>query len=270
MKTTLTPRAIIEKWYARLGFPERYDAEFHEALRTVDLSDVTTVAAYDKSCEDGKKNLLSYLYFCEDAERAMLARGISAEIITDTLSDIVTWCNTWSGVKGTLCLYELPWLACHLRGKFFRLGRLQFFLTGAEHDIPKYGIAKGDTLVEVHIAEGEKLTVEACEASLDAARAFFAKHFPEADFTVFTCHSWLLDDTLGVFLSPESGIRRFAGMFDCVAQDESPALLRYLFGWDTTPDNLKDKTPTSGFAAKVKEAFLGGTVFYETLGVIPK
>ena len=261
---------VIKKWYARLGFPEKYNAEFEKALHNTDLSDLTTVEAYDKNCVDGKKNLLAYLYFCEDAERAMLSRGISADVITDTLTDIVTWCNTWSGVKGELYLGELPWLANHLKGSFFRLGRLQFFLTGAERDIPKYGIGKGETLVEVHIPEGKRLTVEDCEASVDAAREFFAKYFPESPFTVFTCHSWLLDDTLDAFLSPESGILRFAGMFDRVARDEAPALIRYLFSWDTTPENLKDKTPTSGFAAKIKDAFLAGTKFYEVLGVIPR
>lgn len=270
MKTTLTPRSTIEKWYARLGFPEAYNAAFYAALDEVDLTDLTTLDAYDKDSADGKKNLLAYLYFCEEAERLAQTRGISAEIVTDTLSDLVTWTNTWTRVKGTLCLYELPWLSFHVGGRLFRLGRLQFCIGKADRDIPKYGIGKGDDLVEVHIPEGGKLTVEECKASLDAARAFFAAYFPELHYTVFTCHSWLLDDTLRAYLKPDSGILRFADLFDRVDQDETPSILRYLFSWDTTPENLKDQTPKSSLAACVKDAFLAGERFYETLGVIPK
>jgi len=261
---------IVEKWYKRLGFSSYCDKEFYEALATVKISDAITLEGYDKSSKDGKRNLLSYLFLCEATERKCKALGIPDEIVTDTLSDIVTWCNTWTAFKGTLYLGELSWLARHLGARLFKLGRLQFCMAEAEHDIPKYGIKKGDNVVEVHIPEGKGLTVSDCEDSLCKARAFFAKYFPEYEYSVFTCHSWLLDDTLKNYLSEGSGILAFAQMFDKIAADESLALVRYLFPWDTTPLNLRQRYPMSSLAAKVQKAVLKGEKFYEVLGVIEK
>ena len=140
----------------------------------------------------------------------------------------------------------------------------------AEQDIPKYGIKEGDNVVEIHIPEGKGLTVADCEDSLRQARAFFAKYFSEYKYSVFTCHSWLLDDTLKDYLPEGSGILSFARMFDKVAKDESLALVRYLFPWDTTPLNLRQRYPMSSLAAKVQRAAMKGETFYEVHGAIAK
>ncbi|MBQ7780322.1 MAG: amidohydrolase family protein [Clostridia bacterium] len=263
-------KTIIEKWYKTLKFPSEYDDEFYRALDTVPISDAITLDAYDKDCKDGKRNLLSYLYMCENTYNEALKRGIPEEIILDTLSDVVTWCITWSNVKGELYLGELGWLSRHIGLKLFRLGRLQFCMGEADHDIPKYGIKNGDNVLEIHIPEGGKLTTAACEESISRAKEFFAKYFPKFEYTVFTCHSWLLDDTLKEFLLDESGIIRFGNMFDKVGEDESSALIRYLFTWNTTELNLKYQLPRSSLAKTVQKEMANGKKFHETLGVIPK
>ena len=125
-------------------------------------------------------------------------------------------------------------------------------------------------MLEIHIPEGEHLTEGACLDAIQSAREFFARYFPDFSYAAFTCHSWLLDDRLKEYLSEESGILRFAALFDKVAADESTALLRYLFTWDTTRLNLRHRYPTSSLAAKVQRAVCRGERFYEVLGVIPK
>ena len=263
-------RTVIEKWYKRLGFPAYYDREFYSALDAIPISDVITYDSYDTDCTDGKRNLLSYLFMCEDVERRTIPLGIPSEIITETFKDIVTWCKTWSDIKGELYLGELKWLKYHISGSIFRLGRLQFNMADAECDIEKYGIKKGDHVLEIHIPEGGKLTPELCQASLDMARKFFAEYFPDFNYKCFTCHSWLLDDTLGEYLPHDSGIMSFGNMFDKISADESYALIKYLFEWDTTPTNIKYRYPISSLAAKVRDAVLRGKKFHETLGVIEK
>jgi hypothetical protein len=59
-------------------------------------------------------------------------------------------------------------------------------------------------------------------------------------------------------------------MFDKVAADDSNALLRYLFAWDTNEHNVKYRHPVSSLASKVQRAVIGGKTFHETLGVIRK
>lgn len=263
-------RTVIEKWYGRLGFPKCYDKEFREALDRIKISDAITLDDYDKKCNDGKRNLLSFLYLCEEVERRYIELGIPDEILIDTLKDIPVWTKVWSSVKGELHLGELGWLSRHMSLRLFKLGRLQFSPSPAERDIPSYGIKKGEEVMEIHIPSGERLEPEECRRSIENAKEFFAKYFPNISYKHFTCHSWLLDDTLKKYLPGDSNIIRFGDMFDKIEEDDSCALIRYLFRWDTNEVNLRYAYPSSTLAEKVKRAVLHGETFHETLGVIEK
>jgi glycosyltransferase involved in cell wall biosynthesis len=58
------------------------------------------------------------------------ARGVSAEVIAHTLSDLVVWAEHLRAVTGTagLTIELLEWTQRYLRGQLFRLGPLQFDL----------------------------------------------------------------------------------------------------------------------------------------------
>lgn len=259
-------QSIIRAWYTRLQFPAEFDAEFEAALSAYTVPADATVENYDVKEEDGKKNLLHFLYFCEETKRRYTALGLPEEILLATLADIVVYTKHWSGIKGTLVLFELPWLMRHLTARIFRLGRLQFCAGKSECDIPEIGVKRDDPILEVHIPEGEKLSTEACLAAFDAARDFFARYYPGLTYACFTCHSWLLDETLRKYLSEGSNILRFGDLFTRLFADKSDALLHYIFRWDTTEKNLSDFTPTNAFAARIKAAVEAGEEFHETYG----
>lgn len=261
---------IAEKWYKRLGFPKEYDDAFYCALKAVPVSDAVTVEGYNKFSEDGKRNLITYLYLCEKTKEKYEAMGLPEDVLDATLSDLVRWTNEWTVVKGELFLGELSWLARHMSASIFRIGRLQYCKGKAEADVPSLGVKKGDPIVEVHIPKGGRMTAEAAKESLMLARAFFKKHFPDYDYKCFTMHSWLLDDTLKKYLPAESGILQLASLFDPVEKTPSYALLKYIFAWDTTPMNLRYRYPVTSLAAAVQKAVLAGETFYEVLGVIRK
>ena len=264
-------KEIIKKWYLALSFPTEYDKAFYCALDSFCPEGDITVEGYDIGCEDGVKNLLSALYMCEEAARRHRALGIPEEITLDTLRDIVIWTNTWSSVKGELALFELDWLSLHLGAKIFRLGRLQFAYAAAKHDIPAHGVKAGDPVIEVHIPEGGRLSPEACDESFARAREFFKKYFPHHDYKCFTCHSWLLDPTLEKYLPEESAILAFGKRFSPVELGEvSYALIKYIFTWDTTRENIADKEARSSLAKAIKAATLAGEPFYEALGAIAR
>ena len=262
-------KIVIEKWYKLLEFPSEFDGEFFTALNSYQIDENSDIKSFDKSCKDGKKNLLSALYFCESAANSLLEKGVPFEIVVETLKDIVVWAKTWSNLKGELYLGELNWLNYHLSGRLFRLGRLQFAFGSAEEDIEKYSVKKGELVVEVHIPEGGKLLIEDCKRSLDLAREFFAKYFPEKPFKVFTCSSWLLDKTLEKYLAPSSNVLNFAILFERVSSKPSNAIIKYVLGWGVTLETLPSVSAT-GFPERIKQAVLNGETFYETLGVIKK
>lgn len=248
-------KEIIRKWYKELGFPKAFDQQFKWALENVPISDAITWDRYDLNCQDGLRNLLSYLYFCEDLEKRYQRKGIDRKIMMDTIADIVTYTELWSEVKGTLYLGELGWLNHHFGMKLYRLGRLQFYITPG--------------ILEIHIPAKDSLDFEACKASIAAARVFYKTYYPESKFEKITCHSWLLDSTLKNFLPQDSNILKFQSLFNITREDDSYVLLRYIFRWDTSIYNLKSAVCTSSLSEKVKKYALKGGMFHESMGEMP-
>ena len=261
-------KEIIEKWYKALSFPTDYDKEFYSALNNYNISDSIIIENYNKEEKNGKRNLLSYLFMCENLKEKYKERKISEDILYDTLKDIVIWTNIWSDIKGEIFLGELDWLSRHLSMKLFKLGRLQFCMGKAEYDIRKNGIKKGENIIEIHIPEGEPLDIEECKKSVAQAEEFFERFFPEFEYKGFTCHSWLLDKSLKELLGENSNIIKFQNMFEIVFEEKSDAILKYVFKWDTKRRNVADYTAKTSFSKAVKEAVLSGHEFYESYGIL--
>ncbi|BCB89960.1 hypothetical protein Psuf_072730 [Phytohabitans suffuscus] len=129
------------------------------------------------------------------------------------------------------------WLTLHARGGLYELGRLQHHRGGAS------------TVIDLHIPESGPMTPEAVTASLDEARAFFPRHFPDERYTAFACGSWLLDPQLLEYLPEDSNIVRFQRRFELEPYQEPQWLdadvevLRFVFRTLTTPlDQLPRRT----------------------------
>ena len=270
IKTNGRVTKIVEKWYKSLPFNRKYDEEFYKALDEIYIDEEWKIEDYDKKCENGKQNLLAYLYFLEDMKKRYLDLGIDESIFTDSAEDIVRWCDAWSETKGELYLGELNWLTPVFMAKIIKLGRLQFCFAQETHTIEKYGIEKGDTVLAIHIPAAGPLLLEDCKRSVDMAREFFPKIFPGTDYKCFTCHSWLLDPTHSEIMKPGSNILAFQTMFDIVDKNVSDSLFGYVFRWKMTRAELENAECKSSFAKTVREAALSGRKFYAGLGVIEK
>jgi hypothetical protein len=147
--------------------------------------------------------------------------GVPREVRRATLRDLgrnmaVTRRRTGSG--GLVTAF---WLVRHLRGVIFQLGRLQFervpLDSGTRAAMVRAGLAAPDpraSALSVHVPEfSGPLSPSACDRSLDQAREFFARHFPDERFPVVVCDSWLLDEQLAEYLPVESNIVRFQRRF---------------------------------------------------------
>ena len=127
------------------------------------------------------------------------------------------------------------WLTLHARGGVYELGRLHH--------------QRGGASIDVHIPESGPLTPQAVEASLDQARAFFPRHFPDERYTTFACGSWLLDPQLLEYLPGDCNIARFQRRFELEPYQEPEGLdcdvevLRFVFRTLSTPlDRLPRRT----------------------------
>ncbi|MBE6787022.1 MAG: hypothetical protein E7537_01590, partial [Ruminococcaceae bacterium] len=99
-------QSIIRKWYYKIGFNKKYNHNFEEELQKVTIITDTEPMAYDINCEDGIKNLMCFLYMCEETSTTYKKHDISESIFLDTISNMKAWCDIWSDIKGRLYLGE--------------------------------------------------------------------------------------------------------------------------------------------------------------------
>ncbi|MEU8817548.1 acyltransferase domain-containing protein [Actinoplanes sp. NPDC048796] len=154
-------------------------------------------------------------------------RGIPGEVTRATLADLGRNLAVDRRMRGEGWPVMQSWLTLHVRGGLYELGRLQY--------------QRGDTTIDLHIPEAGPLTPAAIDASLDEARAFFPRHFPEEYYEGFTCGSWLLDPQLLDYLPADSNIARFQRRFEILPYEEPEGLdadvetRRFVFRTLTTP-----------------------------------
>ncbi|MEU7847047.1 acyltransferase domain-containing protein [Micromonospora parva] len=161
--------------------------------------------------------------------------GVPDDVSWATLADLGRNLAVDRRMRGDGWPVMQSWLTLHSRGGLYQLGRLQY--------------QRGDGAIGLHVPESGPLTPEAVAASLDEARAFFPRHFPDERYTRFFCGSWLLDPQLREYLPEDSNILRFQRRFELEPHQESEVpdadveMLRFGFRTLTTPlDELPRRT----------------------------
>ncbi len=150
--------------------------------------------------------------------------GIPLKIYHGSMLDL-KWklmeCKKVYGVWGT---FVSPWFNRFFDLSRFAIGRLQFEDDLSLEKYEKNGIKLnyGDWVIGIHIPSCGKLDIDECVESLRMASEFFADRFPDG-VTKFRCSSWLLAPIHEKYLAPETGIRKFASLFDVVKATPKPA-----------------------------------------------
>jgi GNAT-like C-terminal domain/N-acyltransferase N-terminal domain len=157
-------------------------------------------------------------------------RGIAEDVTWTTLADLGRNLAVDRRMNGEGWPVMQAWLTLHTRGALYELGRLQY--------------QRGEKTLGLHIPDAGPLTAEAIDASLNEARAFFPRHFPDEHYSAFSCGSWLLDPQLQEYLPEDSNIVRFQQRFELEPYEEPEGLdcdvevLRFVFRSLTTPLDL--------------------------------
>lgn len=205
-----------------------------------------------------KPGLLPLMILDELADHALKRhqeQGIPLEITLFTLKDVNIWIENYAAVYGGVGVMVFSWFLNHyLTADLFRLGRLQFQLQKSYDGIP------GAWAIEVHIPQGEPLSLEACLDSFDQAKAFFDRFFPQSEPECFMCHSWLLCPNLAHVLDETSNIVRFMRLWTRVScePDNSAQSIERVFGFRFDKEQLADAPEHTSLQRRMKPYLLSG------------
>jgi hypothetical protein len=165
--------------------------------------------------------------------------GIPEDVSRHTLADFGRKIAVHRKNHGMGGIDSPGWLMHHIRGQIYQLGRLQFERVHPSENLVEGMRAAGCTipddevLLSLHITDfSGPLSPAACDASIDHARAFFARHFPGTPARYAICASWMLDPQLGEYLAPDSNIIRFQNRFTLAFQSDpnNRGILQFVFG----------------------------------------
>ena len=152
---------------------------------------------------------------------------------------------------------------------FDELGLVQKQLLRLEKSQWKKVVAKGDPVVQLHIPSGEKLSEEAVDESLAQMRVFLKTYYPDYQYTVFACSSWLLDPALETLLGSDSNIVRFSKRFHPLTRKiHGTSALYFIWGLANADGDLSQLPANSRLEKALKQHYLAGKAVYEVNGYI--
>lgn len=165
------------------------------------------------------------------------SRNIPDTIFYDSLDDINFRINRYYNTLGKYGVTDrdVLWLRFIYKGEIFDLGSLRFQkfdFTNEEierqgydympfSDEMKRRFPEGEPVINVHIQTDADLRPEKIDESFELAHEFFTTYFPEHNYSVFTCRTWMLYPPTQDILPPESNITAFAKRFEIIATNQN-------------------------------------------------
>ena len=166
------------------------------------------------------------------------ALGIEDEVIQSTLWDITRRMLEYRSRFGKpgLSKTDVIWLRHIYNCELFQIGTLQYQLfhmvyldaEGCGEDYmcfsseQKQKLPAGSPVINIHIPAGADISDGAVEDSIEAAKGFFLRHYPDFRPRAFICYSWLLYPPMRMLLPPDSRISAFADRFQIIGQVRDP------------------------------------------------
>ena len=211
--------------------------------------------------EDPRNSVQAYLDTVPDIRRFHAERGIPDDISWASLADLGQQLKVNRRTHGDYGLETHWWLRHFWNGQIYALGRLQYMLYEVTDKDPVPGVETGEWVIGVHIPETGPLTPELVDDSLQQAREFFPRYFPEHPVRIATLWSWLIDPYLLDHLPQDSNMVKFGRRFTPYGTpvDSQDSAIFFTFrthGTDHLDELPQDTTLQRLVVSRIKE---GGT-----------
>ena len=122
-----------------------------------------------------------------------------------------------------------------------------------------------DLVVRLHIPSGGKLSPELVEESIENAKVFLKKHFPDYNYKAFVCCSWLLDPQNEMLVGSESNIVKFGKIFHRFTfKDRGRSVFNFVYKNPNPP--IAELPENTSLEKALKKHFLEGKAIYNVAG----
>ena len=185
-------------------------------------------------------------------------KGITDVIYADTMKCFTRFIGECKVKTGKYAFDRGWWSYRQVSMVLFRIGTLEYELLEE----------KGTKSIALHIPSDSKMTKENVDASIEMAKEFIAKCYPEYIGCDWTCDSWLLAPKLREVLPDESNIISFQNRFEIKEVfPEAKDIFEWLYKTAEDADIHSLKEDTS-LQRKVKELLLRGEKVGIAFGVM--
>lgn len=253
---------------------KKYDPQKELAWKRYCEGDDSFKAYLDECSEKsgfsvGMLNLYFYILFGEHTYEICMSRNIPEENflwIMRAYAAVSIVNHEKTGEHGLGLPIYRSFMRRYVEAVIFKLGRLEFEVSQSPiaFEIDGRKIAKGDTVLSVHIPKDAAFNEELCEDSYRRAKVFFKKHF-DIDSPVFICESWLLDPWLEECLKEGSSILSFRRKFKILeVTDDADDAIGWIFGKKL--DNIEDYAEDTTIRRAAKKKLLSGERIGTALG----
>lgn len=199
--------------------------------------------------------LTCLLFAAARAHEEYVRLGIPEKVYEDTMGCFTRFMKEHRALTGEWGFDRGWWAWRETCLRLFRIGALEYELLSGEQ-----------RALSLHIPSDARLDLEACRSSHEAARAFFAAHFPAYEKAPVVCESWLLHPALKELLGEGSNIVRFQSLFDVVRVDEDDLSYR-AFVFRRTDGNAETYPENTTLQRRLKEHLLRGGHMGAALGI---
>lgn len=125
----------------------------------------------------------------------------------------------------------------------------------------------GDNVISIHIPSETDFTPQSVDKSLDEARRFFKKYFPEYEYRAFMCASWLMSPALCDILKPGSNIVSFNKRFMKFTNlSQGEGAISFVFLQNPKTADISALPENTSLERAIKNYYMSGKVIYEMTG----
>ena len=207
--------------------------------------------------ENGIKILSCMLRGTLDTYKEYQKKGISDDIYYATMRCFTRFIDETNKMIGHLSFDRYWWTARQIGCHLFRIGELEYEIKPTDKE----------TVISMHIPSDASFSPISVDESMQSAREFFAKYYPELQSAKYCCQSWLLDKQLKGMLGSNSNIINFQNRFEILDEGEADTeFIEWLFNtksldYATLPEN-------TSLQINMKKHLLAGGVIRNSYGVI--